>query len=204
MHKLILDEKDLIGVGCHKRCYRHPVDKDKCVEIIYNAEGLKDIRRELRYRRYMQEHPSFDYSMLPGYYGECETNLGKGYVYELIVQPDGGICPTFRDYFQHLDMLKAQEDILVEKMRQLQQDMLANEIITMNITEENIVLQTMADGFRIRLLSDLGSSFFLPTDYWFRSVRLKRVHRHWQKMCDEFIKLFPSEEVKHFVGQIRK
>lgn len=203
MNRILLDEKDLIGVGCHKRCYRHPTDKEKCVEIIYNAEGLKDIRRELRYRRYMQDHPAFDYSMLPVYFGECETNLGKGYIYELIAQPDGGLCPTFRDYFQHPDMLKAQEDILVTKMRQLKQDMLANEIVTMNITEENIALQTTADGLRIRLLSDLGSSFFLPIDYWFRSVRLNRVHRHWQKMCDKFIHLFPSDEVRKFTEKIR-
>ena len=203
MEKLILDEKNLIGTGCHKKCYRHPSDPQKCVEIIYNKEGLKDINRELRYRRYMKEHPAFDYSMLPGYFGECETNMGKGYVYELIAQPDGSVCPTFRDYFQHPELLQKEEEVLVAKMRQLKQDMLDNEIVTMNITEENIALQTTKEGVRIRLLSDLGSSFFLPTDYWFRSVRLKRVQRHWEKMCNKFEELFPSEPVKEFTERIR-
>ncbi|MCQ2361774.1 MAG: YrbL family protein [Acidaminococcaceae bacterium] len=203
MEKIVLDEKNLIGVGCHKKCYRHPLDSQKCVEIIYNKEGLKDISRELRYRHYMTEHPNFDYSMLPGYYGETETNLGKGYVYELIAQPDGSPCPTFRDYFQNTELLKKEEELLIKLMWQLKQDMLKNEIITMNITEENIAVQTTTNGKRIRLLSDLGSSFFLPTDYWFRNVRLNRIKRHWEKMCNKFIELFPSPEVKEFTEKIR-
>ena len=203
MEKLILDEKNLIGIGCHKKCYHHPSNAQQCVEVIYNQEGLKDIQREMRYRSYMAAHPNFDYSMLPHYFGEIATNLGKGYVYELIAQPDGTPCPTFRDYFQNLQLLKNEEELLVKLMRQLKEDMLHNEIITMNITEENIAVQTTPEGKKIRLLSDLGSSFFLPTDYWFRSVRLKRVQRHWEKMCDKFIELFPTKEVKEFTEKIR-
>lgn len=200
---LQLNPNDLLGVGCHKKCYRHPADKDKCVEIVYTKEGLKDIKREKRYRRYMAQHPEFDYSMLPVFYGECETNMGHGYIYERIVQPDGSVCPTFRDYFQHPERLQNEFDLLVSKMKQLKQDMLTNEIITMNITEENIAVQTYGNDIRIRLLSDLGSSFFLPIDYEFRSMRLRRVERHWQKMCDKFIELFPVDIVKKFAESIR-
>lgn len=151
----------------------------------------------------MAKHPNFDYCMLPIFFEECETNLGHGYIYELIENSDGTTCLTLRDYFQDKEKLTKNFDLLVEKMKKLKNNLFINEIITMNITEENIAVQNLGNNIKIRLLSDLGSSFFLPTDYWFRSARLKRVKRHWQKMCDKFIDLFPDNLVKKFVDAIR-
>lgn len=87
---LILSDKALLGTGRHRKCYVHPDNKNLCVKIIYNYDdgGEKEIRRELSYLNHLNKTLS-DWSCIPRYYGTVETDLGVGYLYDLVRDFDG-------------------------------------------------------------------------------------------------------------------
>lgn len=47
---IIVTEDLFLGKGSHKKCYRHPLDSDKCIKFSYTEEGKKDLDREVRYQ----------------------------------------------------------------------------------------------------------------------------------------------------------
>lgn len=73
---ILLDEKDFLGKGSHKKCYKHPNDSSKCIKMAYSDEGWKDLKRELEYIKIMNQKCK-DYSVLPKYYGGGKNESRK-------------------------------------------------------------------------------------------------------------------------------
>lgn len=79
-----------IGEGQERICYLHPEDPDKIIKL-QKGESNKQTRRELELYRRLLRRKGTDYSQLPRYYGKVVTNLGEGFVTDLIQDYDGGI-----------------------------------------------------------------------------------------------------------------
>ena len=80
----------VVGVGRHRACYIHPADTSKCIKVVHNPgeHAFQEIKRELAYYKHLESYLK-DWSGLPRFYGEVETNLGRGFVYDRIVDFDG-------------------------------------------------------------------------------------------------------------------
>ncbi|MDO4920618.1 MAG: YrbL family protein [Phascolarctobacterium sp.] len=141
---LNLSEELFLGKGTHKKCYLHPEDSSKCIKMAYTYEGEDDLQRELRYLKVLRRKGK-NYSVLPRYYGAVATNLGEGHVYEYLVNFDGSKCRTLEDFLEDEQMLSEHFELLVAKLRQLKTDLLNNEIITMGLFPENIIVQAGGD-----------------------------------------------------------
>lgn len=102
--QLILTEADLLGQGAHKKVYRHPEDPARCVKICFKEDD-EDIRRELDYRHRCKR--TYYSQMLPKYCGTVETNLGTGYVFELVRDFDGQMSRTLQTYLENPGLCEA-------------------------------------------------------------------------------------------------
>lgn len=177
-----LDESLFLGAGKHKKCWRHPSDAKVCVKLAYNEEGEeKDLPRELRYRRLLESRKG-DYSVLPAYYGTAETDQGTGYLFEMIEDYDGATCRNLRDYFKDEERFERDYPVLVRELLVLKKAFFENEIITMNLSGENIFFQRTAPDapVRVRFIGDLGSPVALPLEYYCRPLARAKVKRHWE------------------------
>lgn len=141
---LNLSEKLFLGKGTHKKCYLHPEDSSKCIKMAYTYEGEDDLQRELRYLKVLRRKGK-NYSVLPRYYGAVETNLGKGHVYEHIINFDGSKCKTLEDFLENENLVKENFAMLADKLCQLKKQLMENEIITMGLFPENIIVQVGGD-----------------------------------------------------------
>ena len=187
--KLVLDDKDFVGKGCHKLTYIYPGDKKKCIKVIYNKDGITDINRELKYRKYRDDH-KLTSTILPGYYGTVETDKGLGYIFEYVCDYDGKISKTLMDYVHDEKMLIRDYDKLMPLMAQLKKQLWSDKIISMNITPENIVFQETAPGeLKLYLITDLGVGEIFPFVLYFDSLAYKKIQRRW----DKFLRLLPQE-----------
>lgn len=74
--KIELTEDLLIGKGTHKKTYEDPTDASRCIKILFVVPDV-DLERELQYR-HSREKRRLKSRMLSAYYGEVETNMGKG------------------------------------------------------------------------------------------------------------------------------
>ena len=192
MNELVLNEELLLGQGCHKKVYLHPQTANKCVKVIYNELGMKDITRELNYRKYRDDN-NMPTTVIPQYFGEITTNLGKGYVFERICDYDGKTSLSLRDYVLNPEMMKANFADLVVLLQKLKRQIMADNLVTMGVTDENIlVCRISPTAKRLYLITDLGTSDFIPITK-IRFFAKKKIKRKWARLIQEI-----SGEQKQF------
>lgn len=100
--KIILTESLFIGKGLWKATYLHPTDASRVVKILLR-EPNDDWEQEKNYRAFRLRHhmPS---ELIPKYYGEVMTNLGKGLVFERIQDIDGTTSVHLKTFIQNQQM----------------------------------------------------------------------------------------------------
>ena len=102
MIELPKDHSDplVVGVGRHRVCYIHPEDPRKCIKVIYNPDphAFQEIKREVAYYRRLEKYLK-DWSGLPKFYGEVQTNLGRGFVYDRVIDFDGQPSKTIEQRY---------------------------------------------------------------------------------------------------------
>lgn len=176
---LTLREEDLIGIGGRRKCYRHPEDPGKCVKISTVTQGRdQQTRRETAYyRKYSRRGCSMRH--LAAYHGRVDTNVGPGWVFDLITDPDGRISPALgalvRDGMPVAD--------LAGELDELRRYMFENGIICGDFNHGNILVQRRKDGSRrLMIIDGLGNSDFIKIgDYW-KPHRDRKLHRKWKKL----------------------
>ena len=188
-----LDENSYYGKGTHKKCFVHPSNSKLCIKIAYNRGGQKDLLREINYLKVLQRRKK-DYSILPQYYGEIKTNLGTGYVYELIRDYDNAQSLTLEDILTNQNLFNIMFETVKNMLLFLKTSLLKNEIITMGLFPENIIFQkTAPDKYNIRLVNDMGSGVLIPLEYHFHYFAKAKVERRWQEFLNTLKNNYNSE-----------
>ena len=181
--QLILTEADLLGQGAHKKVYRHPEDPARCVKICFKEDD-EDIRRELDYRHRCKR--TYYSQMLPKYCGTVETNLGTGYVFELVRDFDGQMSRTLQTYLENPGLCEAYfhtnlAGMLAELKKELETDLFLSSVMEpYNFCVERVTPAT----YRFRCIDDLGASSWIPLPYYFQHFALSRIRRYWRRFTD--------------------
>ena len=183
---LILNEDDFVGNGRHKRCYRLSFDPKKCVKLPYSSDGKKDLDREIAYLKILRTRNK-DYSILPKYFGAITTNLGIGHIYEFIQNYDGTPSKTLEDYLYDQSLLESHLSNIIFHLKKLKITLYENEIITMGIFPENIIIEQLsenADDIKLRVINDMGSAALIPIEYYFSYFAKKKISKRWLKFIN--------------------
>lgn len=135
MIELPVDPSDpsVVGVGHHRMCFIDPEDSSKCIKVIYNPSkhATQEVRREVNYYERLQKSLK-DWSGIPKYYGEVETNLGTGYVYDRTIDFDGKPSQTMQERYQDLKEPQQREEMLT-LVKKLDDYLTKNHIVTMSL-----------------------------------------------------------------------
>ena len=169
----------VIGVGHHRVCYIHPQDPAKCIKVIYNFTDHADVevKRECAYYRRLQKYLT-DWRGIPRFYGEVQTNLGTGYVYDRTVDFDGKPSQTMLQRYQGFKESPELYDEMLHLIEVLERYLTDNHIVTMNIKPMNVLCHRVSSTEVFPVICDnLGTSAFFPiAEYcpWFARKKLKR------------------------------
>ena len=181
---LQLDDTLLYGQGSHKKCFLHPHNKNLCIKIAYNEGGQKDLIREINYIDVLKRRHK-DYSILPKYFGKVNTNLGTGYVFEIIRDYNNGRTQTLEDFITDLNLFSQNYSLIVRLLKELKEKLYKNEIITMVLFPENILFQkTDENTYRVRVVNDMGSAVLIPLEYHFKYFAHTKILRRWKMFLD--------------------
>ncbi|MBO7191744.1 MAG: hypothetical protein J6V32_06650 [Elusimicrobiaceae bacterium] len=195
---LYLSNDTLIGQGTHKKCFLHPSDKTKCIKIAYNSLGEKDLKREIFYLNtpFRKKHPSYS---LPAFYGPICTNYGQGYIWELVKIDKNFPYPNLGVWLR--DKKTSNLDIIIHKsILKLKESIWSDEIVTMSIWPENILLEKQNSSYRAVLVNDLGSAACVPLVYYVHFLRKKHIYRRWENFCQYSFQIAATRK-KDFVKQ---
>ena len=167
---------DPIGKGKERACYVHPEDPRKAIKISIGRINQQS-RREIKFYRKLQKRGEINDSHIPGFHGLCDTNLGKGFVVDLIRNYDGEISRPLNWYLA--------EGYPIEEfaayLEELKQSFLRNLIIfNHDMTIGNLLLQKTSTA-RARLVAIDGLGDVVAIDWldFFPSLVRRKIRRRW-------------------------
>ena len=186
-----------------KKCFLHPHNKNLCIKIAYNEGGQKDLIREINYIDVLKRRHK-DYSILPKYFGKVNTNLGTGYVFEIIRDYNNGRTQTLEDFITDLNLFSQNYSLIVRLLKELKEKLYKNEIITMVLFPENILFQkTDENTYRVRIVNDMGSAVLIPLEYHFKYFAHTKILRRWKMFLDVLRNKYASHLSEKLIEEIK-
>ena len=177
-----LQEKNIIAKGGERCCYLHPKDKNKLIKIIF-ADGSHNQQNKLEdiYISYLQKK-KVDLSQTATYYGEIDSNLGKGVVYERITDYDSTPSKSFRYYVANkLISQELQKKLLNELKLYLEK----NHILFVDTSMTNVFCKKIAkERYKLIIVDGLGAKRIGFKFWFYRNSKLYtkyKIKRQWAK-----------------------
>ncbi|MBR7068965.1 MAG: hypothetical protein IKI30_00770 [Oxalobacter sp.] len=183
MAEKIITVSDLepFGRGAHRKCFPHPENPNQCIKVIYNpsTSAKKEIVRELKYYEVLNRSLK-DWRGVPRYYGQVQTDIGTGYVYDLIKNYDGTPAPTLKQMMEECKTVEEAGKIL-RIFKSLKQYLHDNEIQTLPLQSYNILCQkTGPDEYQPVACDNLGERAGIPLTRWFTFLCHRKQERRWR------------------------
>jgi len=169
---------DPIGEGQERICYPHPDDPAKVIKL-QKGESNKQTRRELQLYRRLARRGMENYAHIPRYYGMIETNLGRGFVVDLIEDYDGEVSKSLWWHFERGYPLSEFQPYLEELRRYLLDNLV---VFSVDMGRYNILFQKLSpERARLVVIDGLGnhtSVNWLDNFAWFAR---RKISRRWQR-----------------------
>ena len=165
--------------------------------------GQKDLLREINYIDVLNRRRK-DYSILPQYFGKVNTNLGTGYVFEIIRDYNGNKTQTLEDFITSPTLFAENFDLIVHLLKNLKDELYKNEIITMVLFPENILFQKIdKNTYRVRIVNDMGSAVLIPLEYHFKYFAHTKILRRWKMFLDVLRNKYASHLSEKLIEEIK-
>lgn len=187
-----LEESELLGEGRHKKVYQHPSDLGKCIKIMKDAQDT-ELERELKYHRIMAKRGKH-LSMLVEYYGEEETNLGKGYIFEKVVDFDGKPSQELTAIFEDKENTEKLLGCTASELLHSFKDLCFKEMpVVANMDSYNFMIQRLSPTkYTIRVVDNIGTPAHLPLAYYFDFFAKKHIAKYWHRFAVRYNKKYPG------------
>lgn len=179
MNQQILEiTSEPIGVGQERICYRHPADVAKVVKI-QKGESDKQTRRELELYENLSRRKMDNFEHIPRYYGMTQTNLGDGFVVDLIADFDGAVSKSLWWHFEQ-GYPVAEFLPYLDELRQYLLDNLV--VFSVDMGRYNILFQkTSPQQARLVVIDGLGNHTAIN---WLDNIAYfarRKINRRWRR-----------------------
>ena len=184
---IVLKDENFIGKGNERACYVHPEDCNKAIKITYennNRKESKQTKLEVKYYKELEKRKMINFKHLPKYFGEVETDKGRGFVVELVRDYNGEVSKTFEFYLKQNGVFKYQKELETYK-----QYFLDNYIIfNYGMMPKNILLRKNSEtDFDLVLIDGLGDVTYFTFPNKIPYFARRRINRRWDKFIKKYL-----------------
>jgi len=187
--RLSLPPHLFVADGTDRKCFRHPADGRRCIKVLHPDTRPGRFWRELRYYRSLQRR-GVDFSHLTPYRGMVKTSLGRGAVFDLVLDDDGRISRSLHDYLG-----KSDGDFnarMVAEMECLKQDLFDQWIAFHDLNPTNILVRRLGyDDYRLVVIDGIGHNHFVPLASYSAALARKKLVRAWNRRYQQWYSAFP-------------
>jgi hypothetical protein len=181
-----LSDATLIGKGNERACYKHPDDADKAIKVTLQnkAKRSKQTNTEIKYYKKLIKKGLNDWSHLPKFYGEIQTDKGKGFIVEIVKDYDGKVSKSFAYYMNKEGFKKYQKEL-----NDLKEYFLENRIIfNYGMMPKNLLLRKKSESeFELVLIDGLGDVSHLTVQNVLPYFARQRIERRWKKFEKKYL-----------------
>ncbi|QOP46110.1 YrbL family protein [Sulfurimonas paralvinellae] len=180
---------EILGKGNERVCYLHPQDPEKIIKISYDREKgrSKQSDIEITYYKELQKRKNQKnlYKHLPRFYGEIETDKGKGMIVDLVKDFDGTVSKSF-EYYMKRDGIKPYRDELEEYKQYFLDNLI---IFNYGMMPKNILRRRLDENnAELVLIDGLGDVAFFKFPNKIPYFARKKILRRWIKFFNKYIK----------------
>ncbi len=181
---LILKEEHYIGEGDFQKCYVHPNNQNLCIKVkIKGNDSHNRVEKEIKYYERIQNKRSnyFEYPFLAKFYKKEETNLGTGFVYDLIRdETTNNISLTLYDYLI-MDKSPYSDKLFLEHLKKLKEQLIKHKVIVRDLTGKNICCKVLKNGLiELVIVDGVGYKDIFPfVEYigFYRRMKINKIYR---------------------------
>ena len=160
-----IKDEHYISEGLARVVYFHPENKALCIKIGKPEIEKEHLYKEIKYYNKIRNKKisKFDYPFYAKYHGEVETNLGVGFVYDLIKdEGNQDISLTLRHYLE-METSPISDDIIIHELQRLKEQMIKHKVFVGDLRARNICCQRFIDGsIRLVVIDGIGHRDFIP------------------------------------------
>ena len=177
---LVLTDDLFLGRGNHKEVYINPIDKNLCVKILF-TEPDEDFEREMRYRRVLGKRAD-SMTLLTKYYGAVDTDKGRGYVFERVIDFDGRASRTILSHIENPTTVDELIDILLD----FKKHFIEEKFVAAGMDPDNFMVQRLSPAERrIKIIDNIGTSARVPLLYYSDFLMARRAKKYWKRFVRE-------------------
>lgn len=175
-----IENDHFIAEGSFQKCYKHPSNHDLCIKISKQNIETTRLANEIKYCKKVSKKRinKNNHQFFSKYHGTVETNLGTGYVFDLIKdETTQDISKTLEYYLLYPDPAIS-DKILNTEFERLIQLMIKYKIIANDIRAKNICCKILKDKtIELIHIDGLGHRDFIPLVDWFSYFAKKKIER---------------------------
>ncbi len=170
-----LNDELIVGQGSHRTCYRHPKKHNLCVKVNHRNNQKDQVREVSYYQHLTKRGISWDY--LTRYYGTISTNIGLGYIFDLVVDSNLQPSKTLEYYLE-----RQIPEGTIKSLLRLKAYLLQFAIVTTELKPRNIVCikkDKLIESCVI--VDDIGNTEFIPVSSYFLFLARSKINRKWHR-----------------------
>lgn len=179
-----IKEEHYIAEGLARKCYVHPEDSNLCIKIGKPEVEVDHLYKEIKYYHKIKNKnvSKFDYPFYAQYHGEIETNLGTGFVYDLIRDENSkSISLTLRHYLE-MKASPFEDEVFVKALNRLKNQMIQHKVFVGDLRARNLCCKILKDNtIQLIVIDGIGHRDFFPLADWFGHFAKKKVERRFFK-----------------------
>lgn len=198
---IVLSRDFFIGKGINMAVYINPMNPSQCIKI--RIREIRDYYLEMDYRKSRQRRKLPQSSLIAEYYGEVETNLGTGYVYERVADYDGSTSLLIHDLVQLeaqarekgcslKEIAGTEKEIpcVKDAIVKLFEGILQDRVIVHDYSCCNFMVQfNTPTSWRIRIIDGLGYRVLIPLVYYIDYFSVHQIRRFRRRFINSFTTL---------------
>lgn len=185
-----LSPQDFVAEGTDRKCFRHPHNADRCIKILHPECRTGRFWREIKYYlRLRQREVNFHH--LTSFHGLVDTSLGKGAVFDLVLDDDGRVSKSL-DYYLGLND-RSFNDWAAKEIEVLKSDLYDQWIVFHDLNPTNILVQRLGfDEYHLVVIDGIGHNHFIPLASYSSKFARKKLVRVWNRRHKQWYVAFPS------------
>lgn len=176
----VIELRDLtpLGTGAERACYVHPEEPAHCIKVDIGPPRQGRRRQSPQDASYLSHlaRRGVPFEHFTRYHGKVETDMGTGYVFDRCINLDGTM-PTSLRQLMHPDS----EGWSRELIASLRNVMLLHGVVPCDVSPDNILFPTTANGTIAVLVDGVGNRDFIPLATYNRAYARKKIRRKWEK-----------------------
>jgi hypothetical protein len=188
--KLRLSPGYFVGEGAHRKCFRHPGDANRCIKVLHSECDGRRFWGQVGYYSRLQRR-GVDFQQLTPCREMIDTNLGKGLVFDLVLDDDGRISRSLEYYLQQND--RRFNEWIVTEIEQLKQNLYDQWVVFHDLNPAKILVKRLGfDEFQLVVIDAVGHNQFIPLANYSSLIARRKLVRIWNRHYRQWYEQFPG------------